>query len=200
MKYLKTFNIIGVLLLLSVSTKPANAVLTLVIDNYTTDELSFTINGAFDADTISDSSTPGYLAIKNDWLLNEGTHTDLFSSTPMLTNNTITIGGVSPGHVVNNFGWDWADSFYYRNISGVENAFTAGTIVSGSVTLSGTGMFDPADAVSLQLVSGFSTTSSDWVRLEANAVSAVPVPAAVWLMGSALVGLTGFSRRKETTA
>lgn len=36
--------------------------------------------------------------------------------------------------------------------------------------------------------------STDIVRL--NVVSAVPVPAAVWLFGSGLIGLIGFARRK----
>jgi hypothetical protein len=31
-----------------------------------------------------------------------------------------------------------------------------------------------------------------------NAVSAVPVPAAVWLFGSGLLGLVGISRRKKS--
>jgi hypothetical protein len=30
-------------------------------------------------------------------------------------------------------------------------------------------------------------------------VSAVPVPAAVWLFGTALVGLTGFAKRRKLT-
>ncbi len=37
-------------------------------------------------------------------------------------------------------------------------------------------------------------------RLDDAPVSAVPVPAAVWLMGSALAGLLGFSRRKPEIA
>lgn len=37
-------------------------------------------------------------------------------------------------------------------------------------------------------------------RLDDAAVSAVPVPAAVWLMGSALAGLFGFTRRQSAKA
>ena len=73
------------------------AALTLTIDNYTTDELSFTIGGTFDADTIGDQ--PGWLAIKNDWSNNVGVHTELFSTEPTDTVNTITIGGKVTGTV-----------------------------------------------------------------------------------------------------
>lgn len=37
-------------------------------------------------------------------------------------------------------------------------------------------------------------------ELKLDAVSAVPVPAAIWLFGSALMGLVGFSRRKFGSA
>jgi hypothetical protein len=40
------------------------------------------------------------------------------------------------------------------------------------------------------------TIGSSELRIDATP-SAVPVPAAVWLFGSALMGLTGFSRRKK---
>ena len=40
--------------------------------------------------------------------------------------------------------------------------------------------------------------SSDGFRIDRLEVSAVPVPAAVWLFGSGLLGLAGFARRKNT--
>ena len=45
--------------------------------------------------------------------------------------------------------------------------------------------------------------SGQWVidptlgKVSYSQVSAVPVPAAVWLLGSGLVGLVGISRRKQ---
>jgi len=49
---------------------------------------------------------------------------------------------------------------------------------------------------------GFTTGSSPFygtylVRTNPDYVSAVPVPAAVWLFGSGLIGLVGFARRKK---
>ena len=195
MKYLKTLNLIGAMLFLSVSTNSANAALVLTIDTYTIDELSFTISGTFDADTIG--TQPGKLAIKNDWSNNLGVNTDLFASTITATNNSISgIGGISI-----NDGHTWGDGIHFGQFGlGGSAPFTMGTAINGSITLSGTGAFDPADAATLQLVSGFNSATQDWTRLEANAVSAVPVPAAVWLMGSAIAGLFGFSRRESTAA
>jgi hypothetical protein len=58
--------------------------------------------------------------------------------------------------------------------------------------------------------SGFASTSGDKVpttggldqfkQFEVSGVQAVPVPAAVWLFGSGLLGLIGASRRKSKTA
>ncbi len=58
------------------------------------------------------------------------------------------------------------------------------------------GVFDViADEVYTIVVAG--TAISDGVHYSTR-VSAVPVPAAVWLFGSALMGLVGVSRRKST--
>ncbi len=43
-------------------------------------------------------------------------------------------------------------------------------------------------------------TSGTRVHLDNVAVSAVPVPAAIWLFGTALVGLVGFGKRKSKAA
>jgi len=42
------------------------------------------------------------------------------------------------------------------------------------------------------------STNIDEIRVITAAASPVPVPAAVWLLGSALLGLTGISRRKKS--
>ena len=38
-----------------------------------------------------------------------------------------------------------------------------------------------------------------FVNIDLETVSVVPVPAAIWLFGAALVGLLGFSKRKTPT-
>ena len=43
------------------------------------------------------------------------------------------------------------------------------------------------------------TSHISWLLVSDEQVSQVPVPAAIWLMGSALLGLTGISKRKKIT-
>ena len=60
--------------------------------------------------------------------------------------------------------------------------------------------FDQINQVQGQLIGSF-YGDQFFMNLEidsVSAVSAVPVPAAIWLFGTALVGLVGFSRRKST--
>ncbi len=87
-------------------------------------------------------------------------------------------------------------------------------------SLDGVNFFDYNDVVevagqfsikdlSLQNISGFTlrifgtldgrfTSGGYNVSVEGTDVSSVPVPAAAWLFGSALMGLVGFSRRKSS--
>ena len=57
--------------------------------------------------------------------------------------------------------------------------------------------FDSLGAANVAGATDFSS-NGPWVSF--SAVSPVPVPAAVWLFGTALVGLIGFSKRKSTIA
>ena len=182
----------------------SHATLVLTIDTYTTDELSLTLSGSFDLDTVGDR--PGFLAIKNNWSNNFGFHTEIFSRAPAITVNTILIDGTAPSGVfIQNDNSTWMDVIFFDNpifdsVTG-DTAFTAGTIVSGSLTLTGLGIFDPTDEATLELVSGFDNNAVDWARSEAGtmAVSPVPVPAALWLFGTALIGLVGFGKRRKVT-
>ncbi len=188
--------------MLSLISASANASLVFLINTYTTDEVSFSISGTFDADTIG--IFPGYLAVKNDWSNNIGVHTEWFSGTPAITVNSILIGGLPPSltQAQDNSSNAWNDDVFFINAVNNTVPFTAGTTVSGSITLSGVGLFNPADLATLELVSGLNFTSpsdgnDDWARLEASAQSVIPLPAAVWLFGSAL-GVMGVMRRKLT--
>lgn len=175
----------------------AQAALVLTITNYTSDELSFTISGTFDSDTVGDS--PGFLALKNDWSKNIGAHTELFTSEPNVTVNAITIGGSATGAIVQDTGDTWTDAVFFASPFGSETPILAGTVVAGSITLSGLGLFDPADAATLELVSGFNRPSGhdDWARLEAGAgaVTAVPEPGTLAALAVGLAALGGLRRR-----
>jgi hypothetical protein len=112
------------------------------------------------------------------------------------------IGGLPPSltQAQDNSSNAWNDDVFFINAVNNTVPFTAGTTVSGSITLSGVGLFNPADLATLELVSGLNFTSpsdgnDDWARLEASAQSVIPLPAAVWLFGSAL-GVMGVMRRK----
>lgn len=115
----------------------------------------------------------------------------LGSSGLTVDENSILIGGLA----TQSFASDqdtWGDSIYFQSDA---TEILAGTAVSGTLTVSGTNLFDPL-ASNFQLVSGFDSTNLDWVRLEANATSAVPISASVWLFCSGLLGLIGIARRK----
>ena len=71
------------------------------------------------------------------------------------------------------------------------------------------GAFDPATNYDIHLLSGFLNASDnptgsegDWQRLEATLVSVVPIPAALPLLASALIGfgLVGYRKRKGQAA
>ena len=185
----------------------AHSALTFTIDVYTPDELTFTLGGTFDVDTIGNET--GWLAIKNDWSNNTGIHTDFLGLGATMVSNTIMIGDFSPLSTIIREGSEtFSDSVGFLQQGGSFSTIFAGTMVSGSATLSaiGGGAFQPTDASTLELVSGFNNgptgtiDGGDWARREATATfggSVVPVPAAVWLFGTALMGMFGFNKRRK---
>ena len=68
-------------------------------------------------------------------------------------------------------------------------AFLVNNSASGDAVFGGSGGFSLNPDQDLVLLTNF--TYANW-----SPVSAVPVPAAIWLFGTALLGLTGFRQRK----
>ena len=189
-------SIIGALLLLLTFT--ANAALVIEINTYNTNEISFSISGTIDTDVVGEQKN--WLAVKSDWGNNVGAMVDWIDdsvgqyhleSAPSLTiiENSITFDGANP-FSSNVVAWrqEFGDAFYWD----AGNNIQAGTVVEGTLSVSGANIFN-ASTNNFQLVSGFD--AGHWVRLEAE-TSIVPIPAAVWLFGSGLIGLIGIARRK----
>lgn len=83
--------------------------------------------------------------------------------------------------------------------SGANNAFTAGFTATGLGLLSQVYTLTFGDNTSGAGV-GFLSGETLTLTLKGTGISAVPVPAAVWLMGSAMAGLFSFRKRKATLA
>jgi hypothetical protein len=93
----------------------------------------------------------------------------------------------------------FGDCVYVRNTIQT-TPFMAGEAVSGSFTLTlASGSFD--NNLTLDLVSGFNNTTSDWVRLEASTTASyVPVPEpadAAAIGGLGTLAALCFIRRKK---
>jgi hypothetical protein len=158
----------------------SQAALTLTIDSLTTDQLTFSISGTFDT-----APNETWLAVKNDWSNNQGYHTEMFSGAPTVSFNSLLINGVSASPNIASGSETWGDSIYFSG------TMQAGTAVSGTITLTGAGMFIPANLGNLQLVSGFTRPvgHDDWARLESSSSIPEPATALILGLGGALIAL-----------
>ena len=102
----------------------------------------------------------------------------------------IITAGDSGGATFLNFGNGWV-------LSGVNSFSTTTTPFTGGVYGDGGNLFaDISGAYSW--IEGIVTDDLNWSQVgQSYAVSAVPIPAAVWLFGSGLLGLVGMARRKK---
>jgi hypothetical protein len=149
----------------------AHASLTFTINTLTTNEFSFTLAGTFDADVIGHQTQ--WLAIKNDWSNNVGQNTDWIAeyigwefledtSLTVIENSVTFNGSPAASSVVSASGQTWGDSFHFNAGFGI----LAGTVVAGTLTVTGTNAFNPLSATNLQLLSGYDNANQEWVRLE----------------------------------
>ena len=194
---MKTIPALAIIAAILIASK-VNAQLILSIDEYTTNALTLTFSGAFDANTIGDS--PGYLAVKNDWIRKAGSNTAMFSGSPIIDYNTVTIGGSStPSASAQNGSSPWQDNIFFVNPLGDEVSIASGTVVAGSIRLTGTGMFDPNNVTNLCVLSGLARPfgpglGDDWARLEGLEV---PEPSATVLLIGGLSLVAAIFRRHK---
>jgi hypothetical protein len=121
-----------------------------------------------------------------------GTHVSGLNGSSGSDGSNALAANAATGFGVN---WGGASSFNAAGAVGesMEFFFLAqnGTLPGGNIT-----------TVRYGNTEGFATwtlnTDSSFAYMAPNAVSAVPVPAAVWLFGSGLLGLVGISRRKKS--
>jgi len=122
-----------------------------------------------------------------------GTFERFLTVTP--STNTFTLGGGSP---------DIATTLTKLMIEGVTNVFGYTSFDNSSYSVTGSTSGTDLTLVGLLQEGTVYKIALDWTKtagvvgsVDIN-VGAVPVPAAVWLFGSALMGLVGVSRRKST--
>lgn len=181
---------------------PCMGGLTMTIDSYTTDSVTISISGTFDAQTIG--AQPGWLAVKKSWETNQGVNTDWWSTTPTITANTIAFDGVAASTTTISNGASYGDDIAFRYVDPATTPIPAGTAVTGSFTLTQAGAFNPADANLLQLVSGYDpagASSARYKRLEFKfSSSTVPEPSAFALLGlgSVAFGFVAARRRRRS--
>ncbi len=87
----------------------------------------------------------------------------------------------------------------FLNIEGWSLELTSLNILDQSssfLSLAGTGVLTGGGYESTDATWTFSTTSMTSYSMSVASVAVVPVPAAVWLFGSGLIGLIGIARRK----
>ena len=162
--------IFRVIILFIITQLTLYGAVTMTITEYTENRVSITFSGTFDSDVVS------YLALKNDWSNNIGTQTDWFyagNTQDLIETNTVAINGTPIGVPTIQDGLNNHNDSIHWNISG--GTANTGSTISGTLVLnylysaSQGNQFDPNDASTLQLVSGWDSTPNDWATLQANA-------------------------------
>lgn len=75
-------------------------------------------------------------------------------------------------------------------------SYTGGSMQGGLAGGSITGAFENADPADFSVTAPFAPFTADNVTAKIGPVTVVPVPAAVWLFGSGLIGLVSMARKR----
>lgn len=156
--------------------------------------LSTLTGGASVTNTLTDVNYSEWSTILTNTLntvqTNAGTANSVFAS-------TVAKGGV----------WDSTDgptataNLANWNLNGSNNVITGLTTGTGATlygVTTGNSATDPAQSVTA--LGTLSLTASGLSFSTGGGTSPIPLPAAIWLLGSGLLGLAGVGRRKATTA
>jgi hypothetical protein len=145
----------------------------------------FTITGQYDSDTAFPDgfglSVIDFNLAQNSWAVTTTTTPTVDNPLVGLTSDSESADGFNEMYfLANDFSAGGFDGLYFVDILSINifDGFGGFTVQDGNIIAAG-------------LI--------DYGQQAAN-VGAVPVPAAVWLFGSALLGLVGFNRRKPAVA
>jgi len=138
------------------------------------------------ADSLSSNFTPGF-TIWNGWGdVNSGDkHSAWNFLSPEIVDFYVDFLGATPS------GSDTALPLYLQGVSYLGESAT--TISGGSTSLT---LNNLAAGKYIVFIGGNGTENTDQTYMANISVSAVPIPAAVWLMGSAMLGLMGMRRKQ----
>lgn len=150
------------------------------------------------------------------FLANSGAQASTYSLGPLTAAPTIQFVQITPGIFTDTFNFSISTvsdlaasatnhSLYFLSLSMLDisgfsmSIFDSSGLISGPTGsgISVTNFSLPAGSSYFAQVSGTATGLSGGAYSIAMLASPVPVPAAVWLLGSGLIGLVGVARRKK---
>lgn len=192
---IKSILLVVIALILSTSVKAA---VILNIDNLGADQHTIALDPV--TFTVTADGTVGGIVFE-DFFLTSNTRSGSHISTNMTAQIdegiSFSIGGITTNGTFNNTSSILDPSDLWYNIHSADH-FTV--TVDQTVTIGGTTSFSNSNLAVIN--TAFDQTAVLWeegsIALSGStSLSSVPVPAAVWLFGSGLIGLIGIARRKK---